>query len=226
MASQNHPKNLINLGCGQTRPENWFNADCSLNSFFQKFFIFRFILVDILNRSAYNSTNVVYINLNKRWKLSSESTDVIYASHVFEHLSSSKAKHFLGEAYRVLKPGGVIRLVVPDLYQLARSYVQSYQDGKSEASDFFLYWLNMHQEGAYSTDRNFLEKTLNLIQNYPHQHKYMYDALSLSKLMIEYGYTNFHESSYGLSSYIDEIQEVENTKEGVPSIYIEAIKPA
>lgn len=49
------------------------------------------------------------------------SVDEIYASHVYEHLDyASQFPRALGEAHRVLKPGGLFRAGVPDLEALAR----------------------------------------------------------------------------------------------------------
>lgn len=48
----------------------------------------------------------------------------IYASHVLEHLNDAQLTHFLGEAYRVLRPNGVIRIVVPDLQLFVDSYLR------------------------------------------------------------------------------------------------------
>jgi predicted SAM-dependent methyltransferase len=38
----------------------------------------------------------------------------IYSEHFFEHLASAVAADLFREAYRLLRPGGVIRTVVPD----------------------------------------------------------------------------------------------------------------
>jgi hypothetical protein len=47
-----------------------------------------------------------------------------YSSHVVEHLSPQEASAFFEEQYRVLRPGGVIRVVVPDLEAICRNFVQ------------------------------------------------------------------------------------------------------
>jgi predicted SAM-dependent methyltransferase len=51
--------------------------------------------------------------------------DVVYHSHVLEHLDLSSGLRFLRECARVLKPGGIIRVVVPDLERLAAEYLAS-----------------------------------------------------------------------------------------------------
>ncbi len=53
--------------------------------------------------------------------------DAVYHSHVLEHFSKSEALPFLKECRRVLKPGGIIRVVVPDLERMARLYLESLQ---------------------------------------------------------------------------------------------------
>lgn len=51
--------------------------------------------------------------------------DAVYHAHLLEHLPRDRAVPFLGECLRVLKSGGVLRVVVPDLEQIARLYLES-----------------------------------------------------------------------------------------------------
>lgn len=216
---------LINLGCGHTRPDGWINTDSSLNALFQKMPALRSLLTYYAKRVAYTSGNVQFMDLNNPWQFDSASVDVVYASHVFEHLRRTSADLFLKEAFRVLRNEGVIRLAVPDLYQLAMIYVSSYQNGEEDSSKNFLEIVNLHKDNTYKENQNLMIRAINLWQGYPHQHKYMYDVLSLSKLLRLYGFTEVCESTYGESQYIPEIKQVEYTKEGVPAIYLEAKKP-
>ena len=48
--------------------------------------------------------------------------DVLYSSHMLEHLDTVEAMKFLIEARRVLKHGGIIRLAVPDLRRMIADY--------------------------------------------------------------------------------------------------------
>lgn len=50
--------------------------------------------------------------------------DACYSSHVLEHFSRDEARALLQESWRVLRPGGAIRVVVPDLESIARNYLR------------------------------------------------------------------------------------------------------
>jgi cyclopropane fatty-acyl-phospholipid synthase-like methyltransferase len=148
----------------------------------------------------------------------------VYASHLFEHLAKHDAAVFLKEARRVLRPGGVIRLVVPDLRRLAEAYVEALAGGDDRASERFLYALNMHADQTYGPDRTVLVRLVNWLQGYPHQHKYMYDAATLGSVVSSHGFRAVRAATYGRSELIPEIADVEHTAEGIPSVYVEAVR--
>ena len=109
-AVQQGLKPRLNLGCGsQVHPE-WTN-------------------VDIMPRHP----GVINHDLNKRLPFADASFEVVYHSHVLEHLTKAHGKAFVGECYRVLKPGGILRVVVPDLEMIARLYLENLE--KAEAGD-------------------------------------------------------------------------------------------
>lgn len=49
--------------------------------------------------------------------------DEIYGGHYFEHLEPADAGRFLAEAWRVLRPGGKLGLMVPDMREVMSRYV-------------------------------------------------------------------------------------------------------
>ena len=91
---------LVNLGCGNRYHKEWINLDFRSNSEYVQTF-----------------------NLNDPLPFEDNSVDVVYHSHVLEHFSKCKAKEFLKECYRVLKPGGIIRVVVPNLEDIVINYL-------------------------------------------------------------------------------------------------------
>src|ERR1043165_2793625 len=91
----------LNLGCGTSFSKDWTNIDF-----------------------VSGSEHVQAHNLLKGIPFSDNSFELVYHSHVLEHFPKTKAPEFIGECYRVLKPGGVIRIAIPDLEQIARNYVK------------------------------------------------------------------------------------------------------
>lgn len=92
---------LVNIGCGSVFHPDWINLDkLPLAAEVQDY--------DIFDPLPFLEQEI----------------DVCYSSHVLEHLSVEKAKSFLVDCDRVLKSGGIIRIVVPDLEMVARIYLQ------------------------------------------------------------------------------------------------------
>lgn len=56
--------------------------------------------------------------------LANNSVELIYASHVLEHFARNEVDYVLREWHRVLRPGGILRLAVPDFKACARLYVE------------------------------------------------------------------------------------------------------
>ncbi len=52
----------------------------------------------------------VIADLNQRWPWHDSTVDEIYAKDIFEHLPKI---HAMNQAYRVLKPGGILEVIVP-----------------------------------------------------------------------------------------------------------------
>lgn len=60
------------------------------------------------------------------------SVELIYASHILEHFGRHRYESVLAEWYRVLSPGGVLRLAVPDFEVCAKLYVAGRLEGGIE----------------------------------------------------------------------------------------------
>lgn len=75
-------------------------------------------------------------NLLAKLPCQNNSVKLVYSSHFIEHIPYQKVQGFLGECYRVLEKGGVIRLVLPDLEDICREYLKCRQQGEHEKADF------------------------------------------------------------------------------------------
>ena len=217
-------KILLNVGCGQTRPKGWVNCDSSLNANLQRLWLTRILMTSVFGKKKYENQNLIYMNLNEKWPYKNNEIDVVYASHVLEHLTRKSANLFFLEANRVLKNNGVLRIVVPDMKKLAINYIEANNFGNSNAIIDLLKIVNMNYDNAYGGQFNIIEKIIHCCQGYPHTHKYMYDSLSLIEIFKKFGFMEPIQSSYGKSNIIDQIKEIEFTSEGVPAIYIESKK--
>lgn len=95
----------LNLGCGQHFHPKWTNVD-------------------------FTSTGegVIAHNLRQGIPFATQSVDVVYHSHLLEHLPKNEAPAFLQECFRVLLPGGILRVVVPDLEQIVRLYLTALEN--------------------------------------------------------------------------------------------------
>lgn len=214
-------KILLNLGCGTVSPKGWINCDSSLHAQLTKVPLVHgfFRLLGIVSGSNW-ADNVRYISLNKPFPWADSSVDCVYASHVLEHLRVGTAREFIRESYRVLKPTGVIRIVVPDLYYHAKKYVEGHVSTGSAAADF------LHTIHLQIPDEiPLINKLVNLLSDYPTIHKYMYDRVTLTALFSEYGFRDIKESSYAESHYLSNVMDVEYMSPGYEgSLYLEALK--
>ena len=82
------------------------------------------------------SQYVQYINLLKPLPFPSDSADCIYTSQFIEHLQPHQAFVFLSECYRVLRPGGILRTVTPNLEELIHTYLSSLESVSVNQSQY------------------------------------------------------------------------------------------
>jgi predicted SAM-dependent methyltransferase len=72
-----------------------------------------------------NATTPNYMDGTKPWIFEDGALSHVYADNMIEHVPLAGARVFLSEAHRCLRPGGVIRLVTPDV----RTHVDMYLKG-------------------------------------------------------------------------------------------------
>ena len=95
-----------------------------------------FKIADFLNIDAYTFANCDVVANTNKIKLASHCTETIYASHLFEHVDRYKARNVLMEWYRLLKPGGKLYILVPDLEALSRLYLENIEIYETEKGKY------------------------------------------------------------------------------------------
>lgn len=79
--------------------------------------------------------NVRTHDLRRKLPLPDDCFDAVYANHVIEHLSPAEGERFTAELWRVLKPGGICRMVTPDLESVCLEYLQRLRTAADNPSD-------------------------------------------------------------------------------------------
>ena len=105
----------LNLGCGSVHPQGWVNVDASLGARLAQVPLLGRVLARWLGLRIAWSPDIVVHDLRRPFPWPDASAAVVYSSHTLEHLTRDDGRRFLAECARVLAPGGVMRIVVPDV---------------------------------------------------------------------------------------------------------------
>jgi len=160
---------------------------------FTDMFYYNWMNIDILDLTEFcksQSYHFIQHDVTKGILFEDNKVDLIFTSHFLEHIDRAQGKQFLKECYRVMKPGGVIRISVPNALLLTSEYI---------ASDIKKYsCINVGVENAEDEAEAYYEL---LLAN----HKTIYDATSLSVILAKIGFKNV-ESISPFKSRSKEIQ--------------------
>lgn len=125
---------ILNLGCGNKTHPACINVDWSIYARIKRNPLARLAAPVLFNGIRLEqfrglADNVVVHDLRKGIPLDNGAADAVYHSHVLEHIDRHAVPAFFAEIARVLRPGGVHRVVVPDLERYARGYIASLEAG-------------------------------------------------------------------------------------------------
>ena len=174
----------VNLGCGLAVAPGWINVDASLNALIggAPGWMLR-IFYRASGASRYYSLEqycgllqdhcFVFHDLARSFPFHAESVDVIYSSHFFEHLFKNDAERLMRDAFAALKPGGVMRIAVPDLGHA----VGLYQIGQKQ---------RMLEDYFFVDD----------LTSYLARHKYKYDFELLEAALRRAGFQNVKRCAF------------------------------
>ncbi len=184
----------VNVGCGQTPVPGWRNFDNSLTVQISKFPFLPSLLyrLKLIKDQQYQFSlvardkSIEWANATKKLPLESGSVEVVYSSHMIEHLDRSEALLFLKEVKRVLRPGGFLRLAIPDIRKQVQKYIENGD------ADEFIAQTQITQPRA----KTFMER-LRLQMVGQRNHQWMYDGKSLTNLLTTNGFVNATEVPAG-----------------------------
>jgi len=129
--------------------------------------------------------------------MESESCDVVFCSHVFEHIPHINLPVVLAEINRILKKGGLLRILTPDLKKIANAYTdndqeffnKAVQEDESIRLDLGIGGMFMNFIVSPGQDTVLVDRSLsNFIAGYAHLYCYDYEMLSL--ILNDCGFTS------------------------------------
>ncbi len=133
----------------------------------------------------------------------------VYSEHCLEHLSPEDCRHALKEFKRVLAPGGLVRIVVPD----AEIYFDLYQMHKAGREVDFPYVpapLPVGFTPLMAVNQIFFQ----------HGHLYAYDAETMGVQLKNAGFSNIKKESFMHGSESNLL--IDSSERAVESLYMEA----
>lgn len=149
----------LQVGTGFNGHDDWLNAD-------------------ILPRNRSH----IYLNATQRMPFQNNTFDFIFTEHMIEHIGYRSARQFVQECYRVLRPGGVLRVSTPDLGVVTAMYANPV----ALPVDRYIDFLTRRTEAASS-----LTKKAFAVNNYFYNwgHTFLFDRGTLATVLEAAGFT-------------------------------------
>lgn len=192
----------IHVGCGNVLLKGW------LNVLYEKRQVYGRLQQD-------NGALRLNYNLLNPWPIESNSIHFIAGSHFIEHLDLNDGLRFLGEAFRVLRAGGVIRLSCPDLEIYANHYVK--RDKTFFEHKLIREWCTFQK--AETPGEIFIAKAYDSGGS----HKWFYDFDSLRHILELSGFRQIRRCGR-LEGAVPELELIELPDRELETIYAEAVK--
>jgi predicted SAM-dependent methyltransferase len=187
---------LVNLGCGASGKPGWINVD----------------------GAAADNVAVVY-DLRRRVPLPSDSAKGIFCEHMLEHLDYvDEVPRFIAECFRILQPGGVLRLVVPD----AEKYLLAYANGGWEGLNAIRPLLPGRVDPFSAHTFQTRMELINQVFHQGGQHKFAYDWETIENLLHKGGFARVLRCGYQVGSSPELC--IDKAERAPESLYVEAIK--
>lgn len=160
----------LHLGCGTNIKESWENLDAR----------------DLPGATKWNAPTLPHPD---------ESVDFIYSEHFIEHISKYDCCQLFYEAYRVLKPGGTMRISTPDLQTIRNEYLKTS-------------WSTVRKKYAnagllYDSPANFINSAFR-----DWEHLYIYDHEELETIARVTGFKETYSCKF-MESPITELKNLE-----------------
>ena len=157
-----------------------------------------------------------YMDATIRWPLEDASVSHVYSDNVVEHLPLEAGRVMFTETYRCLQPGGVVRMVTPDL----RAHVENYLAGKAPAGDPEA---KVYEEMGLTVEHP-LDWVRIPIASFGHHEGYVYDFETLKLELERAGFRDVVRRPLGESSHAEFAGLDQRADEGGAQMAVEATR--
>lgn len=184
--------NFMNFGCGKNYQKGWINIDGENNGDFNIFFTTQTIL-----------------------PFESSTFDGIFSEHFIEHIDLSTGVHFMQESFRLLKPGGVLRVVCPNLDYIILGIDA---DKMLKLKEMFVGVGDFNRAPSEIPDAEVINWMF-----YGHGHKFLYNFACMRNILLSIGFSSVELSKFG-SSYSPQMAIERRKDESFYSLFVDAVK--
>ncbi|MCK5069055.1 MAG: methyltransferase domain-containing protein [Desulfocapsa sp.] len=160
----------LHLGAGQSKNKGWLLTDIKAPPF----------------------RGLTYLNAAKPFPFKDETFDYIFSEHMIEHINREQGTDMLKECYRVLKPGGVLRVATPDL----DAFLGLASEELNDDQHHYVKWIS---DNFLTSGHNYRAKLVVNNAFYNWGHAFIYDQKTLQDSMEETGYEQIKRCEVGKS---------------------------
>ena len=163
-----------------------------------------------VNVDGFADKNVHFlIDISRALPFPDESFDGAFCEHVLEHFSLDNAIKISREIKRILRPGGVFRVIVPNAEYVVRMYLEKPREliayrGSADAGETAMEVVNSFFRQRY-------------------EHQFLYDWMTMEKMLINAGFDKVSRVQFGVSVHLQAIA-LDDAKYELESLYVEALK--
>lgn len=194
----------LQLGAGLNQLSGWFNTD------------------------YFARPGISFLDVTKKFPFPDNIFEWVFSEHHIEHITYLQAQLMLNEAFRVMKPGGYVKITTPDLQKYILGYANhnlQTQLVKKHAKDWI--YGGFANAATYIPVNNYYEAHFinDIFLNY--EHRFIYDAHALKSLLEKAGFINIiqHEGNDVLHPELEAIETHTSDFDRHFTLYIQAQKP-
>jgi predicted SAM-dependent methyltransferase len=163
-----------------------------------------------VNVDGFPDKNVHFlIDISRALPFPDGSFDGVFCEHVLEHFSLDDGLKISREIKRILRPGGVLRVIVPDAEYVVRMYLQ-------KPHDLIAY------RGGGDAGETAME-TVNTFFRQRYDHQFLYDWTTMEKMLLNAGFEKVSRARFGVPIHLQAIT-LDDAKYELESLYVEAMK--